>query len=243
MIGWKFVKGLAVAALIIPLAPSTTWAQIRDQVIVYASTGEVSEPVVMCRYSRNLQLLGTTGTAGEVWETLGASNPMAVDGAGNHWICAGPLSGTKLIRIDRDGALLPSALLGHNPVAITATSSGTMVALTRVPLVAAGPVYAVDPSGRLCGRIQPASRATRSTRSESRPPRPGRSGSVVQRSQWGRRSHRRRVRLGSISMTDLSRSSRSSPDASLSRRRRWASSCRISTTPCGSPSIAQRRSR
>ena len=140
------VNATLIAAIVVTLAPAAP-GQIRDQVAVYATTLDPNEPVLMCRYNRKLELLGKTNTFGEVADLLTYQNALAIDPAGTYWICANPLSATKLIRIDRDGQLLPSVVLGHNPVNITASSSGTVFALTRIPLVTPGPVYAVDSAG------------------------------------------------------------------------------------------------
>jgi len=58
-----------------------------------------------------------------------------------------PLNQTKLVRMSRDGVLLPAVLLGHFPVGVFAQSTNSVLAITRIPLLTPGPIYAAGSTG------------------------------------------------------------------------------------------------
>jgi hypothetical protein len=118
-------------------------AQIADQVIVYGTSTS------LLRFDRRLDLLEVSvippGTSGSLEQVC----PIAVDGGGRSWICFAPLGPKTLVRMTSDGILLPSTLLSHNPVHVTATVDGRLIALTRIPLLSPGPAYGVSSEGQV----------------------------------------------------------------------------------------------
>jgi hypothetical protein len=116
-------------------------AQIADQVIVYGTSTS------LLRFDRRLDLLGVSvippGSSGSLEQVC----PIAIDGAGRSWVCFAPLGSKTLVRMTSDGVLLPSTLLSHNPVHVTATVDGRLLALTRIPLLSPGPAYGVASDG------------------------------------------------------------------------------------------------
>jgi|GEM_PF-5337885 len=141
--GWTRVL---LASVVLVLVSGLAAAQIKDQVIVHALDPQAKEYKVY-RFDRKLHLLGATDPSSEGSGGLDKRSPVAVDASGTYWITFDPLSTKKLLRVDADGTLLPSALLGYNPVGVLAAESGTVYALTRIPLQSPGPLYAVAPGG------------------------------------------------------------------------------------------------
>jgi hypothetical protein len=90
--------------------------------------------------------LGLTDVSGE-HGNLTDRTAITVDGQGRWWIALDSLNVTKLVKIAPDGTLLPTTLIGHNPVSVAASSWGTVYAATRVPLSFPGPLYAVSSAG------------------------------------------------------------------------------------------------
>jgi sugar lactone lactonase YvrE len=123
--------------------------QIRDQIVVTSHDATTFHPNLR-RFDRRLTLLGSTDL---VPEAQGAQNELQLEIViapdGRIWTPIDPLNTKKLVRMEPDGTLLPSVLLGNYPVSLTASATGVMYALTRVPLQIRAPAYAVDAVGTI----------------------------------------------------------------------------------------------
>jgi len=101
-------------------------------------------------FDRRLNLLATYNVGLATDGSLSSyATPAVTDGQGSTWIAVAPLGPTQLVRLDPAGQALPSAVLGNNPINVVASREGAIYALTRIPLLSPGPMYAVanDASG------------------------------------------------------------------------------------------------
>jgi hypothetical protein len=140
-----FATVAAMAAAPIARLP----AQVREQVIVTSHQAGNSHPHVR-RFDRRLNLLGATDLVPEAQSSLDeVLTEVCVGPDGTIWLPIDDLTQKKLVRLDRDGNMLPSVPLGHNPVSLTISQPGTVYALTRIPLNIDGPMYAASYAGNL----------------------------------------------------------------------------------------------
>lgn len=125
------------------------YAQVPGELIVYGNA-QANGHNMANRFDRRLKLrnsvdLQPTGVVG-----LDDGSPVAwgadvnTDGVR---IVLDPLHNKKLVHLLPSGALLPSVPLDYNPVRISSSKSGIQFVLTRIPLLAWGPAYAITPSG------------------------------------------------------------------------------------------------
>jgi hypothetical protein len=129
------------------LGPALT-AQLRDQLVVNSAAPGV--PPIIRIYDRKLNELSATSLASQTTNSISEYlTYVAMTSDGQIWIPIDPLNKKKLVRMDQTGALLPSVLLNHYPVALVTKSPDDVLALTRVPLSAPGPVYVADISGSI----------------------------------------------------------------------------------------------
>lgn len=142
MLAWA--GRLALLALIHGKAAE---CQMRPEVTVFAQQPSNNHSLVL-RFNARLEQVGRTDITAP-WGPggLGLISQVAIDAPGTRWITADALNKTLLLRIDRDGALLPSAVLGHNPLSVVAGADGRMFATTRIPFLAPGPLYAIASDG------------------------------------------------------------------------------------------------
>jgi hypothetical protein len=121
-------------------------SQIADHVLIVGRDVVLKE--VVARYDRKLHLLGETLLANE--GSLGSvdiTTQLVPDANGVYWLNFDTADVTKLLRISPDGQLLPSAVIGHNPVGVGMTQQGTVYALTK--LLFNGPLYRVSNEGSI----------------------------------------------------------------------------------------------
>lgn len=132
---------LAVCILHSPAA-----GQIRDELRFFAHDASNGYAESLMRFSRKLKVIGVTSVEG-LGGILATGTPHVLDGLGRSWIAFDPLNTTQLLRVDRDGVVLDSAWLSHNPVNVVVDSSGRAYASTRIGLSSPGPMYGVDADG------------------------------------------------------------------------------------------------
>src|SRR5262245_42332794 len=143
----RFFWTPAVALLLFSTL-AEAWSQIADQVVIVGR--DVVTKYVVARFDRKLSLLGETQVMSE-----GSSGgfdimtQLAPDTNGVYWITFDPVHVKKLLRVSPDGQLLPSVVLGHNPVGLGMTAEGTVYALTTLQLTANGPIYKVSNDGTI----------------------------------------------------------------------------------------------
>ena len=135
----------AVAILLLGFsAPARS--QIADQVVIVGRDVVLKD--VVARYDRKLHLLGETTVDSEgLSGNLEMQTQLSPDGNGVYWVTFDSAHVTKLLRITPDGQLLPSAVLGHNPVGLGMTQQGIVYALTK--LLFNGPLYRVSNEGSI----------------------------------------------------------------------------------------------
>jgi len=141
---WLAVNSILPIVIAVCLTGSIT-AQVRDEVVLYGSSGQTGIDAVL-RFNRKLTLLSATPATSPT-ATLEKVCPIATDGQGRRIVTMAPLGATTLMRIDNEGAVLPSTILAHNPVQVAAAADGRVFALTRIPLLASGPMYGVNSDG------------------------------------------------------------------------------------------------
>ncbi|MHC5211121.1 MAG: NHL repeat-containing protein [Planctomycetota bacterium] len=122
-------------------------SQVREQVIVTSHDVGNSHPHVR-RFDRRLALLGETDLVPQAQSSLDEIlTEVGIGPDGTIWLPIDDLNQKKLVRMDRDGNLLPSIVLAHNPVCLAVSQSGTVYALTRIPLLTDGPMYSASGDG------------------------------------------------------------------------------------------------
>jgi hypothetical protein len=126
--------------------PLSARGQIADDIVVYGVKPVTGMDVVL-RFDRKLSLLSETPLAPT--SVLEKKSLIATDGSGRRWISWGPLGSTDLDPVDAQGLLGSPVALSHNPVNVVAAADGRLFAITRVPLSASGPAYAVSADGQI----------------------------------------------------------------------------------------------
>jgi hypothetical protein len=135
-------------ALLLFSTLAEAWSQIADQVVIVGR--DVVTKYVVARFDRKLNLLGETQVASEGSSgNFDIMTQLAPDANGVYWITFDPVHVKKLLRVSPDGQLLPSVVLGHNPVGLGMTAEGTVYALTTLQLTANGPIYKVSNDGTI----------------------------------------------------------------------------------------------
>jgi hypothetical protein len=149
MMSLRASRRAATSALVaLSVATGTARTQIADQVVLFGVDKQFADHIA--RFDRKLHLLGLTKTGG-----VGAGGGIlddfagvAVDAQGRYWVPFDALNDTKVLRMESDGTLiLPSTNLQHNANYLVTTPSSVTYVLTRIPLTAAGPLYALDADG------------------------------------------------------------------------------------------------
>ena len=138
----------ALLGSVVCLAADPMRAQIVDQVVVTSADAGIFKPVIR-RFDRRLNLLGSTPLSSETSNSIDEKTSIALLPMGDIWIPIDPLNETKLVRLNSNGTLLPTTVLGDYPVQIAASGNGTVYALTRLPLLTPRPLYAVDGLGTI----------------------------------------------------------------------------------------------
>jgi hypothetical protein len=139
----RVLAGLLLTAAALCVMAVSSGAQIVDQVVVYSYVP--GQGGVVHRFDRRLELLGMTPTA--AGGGISHERGIAVDVQGRLLIPLDALNLKTLVRLTGDGKLLPTTALGHNPLTCVALKNGDVFVLTRIPLLAPGPLYKVDSSG------------------------------------------------------------------------------------------------
>jgi hypothetical protein len=121
-------------------------AQIANDFVVTANH-PVSFDSMVYRFNDRLEMLSETNIDGEGDGSMGGTPASSIDGQGTRAFPWNPLAFKKIVQIDRNGALLPSIVLGHNPMTVTTSRTGMRFAMTRIPLQTAGPVYGATSTG------------------------------------------------------------------------------------------------
>jgi hypothetical protein len=146
------VTGLlaGLSGLVLLVLPSSTslelFAQIKVEVRICGENETPGAGAELMRFNSKLQLVGLTSAAG-LGGGFAQGTPVAIDGEGRTWVAFEPLTTTQLLRIDSNGAVLPSTWLDNNPVNVVVGADGRAYATTRVGLFAPGPAYGVAPDG------------------------------------------------------------------------------------------------
>ena len=130
------ICGLVFAVLLALIGPSSQ-AQVADDFIVLANESASGKETIL-RFSRKLGIFGQVDVTGGIFTDV---TSVATDAEGRRWINFDSLNATQLLRLSSQGQLLPSAILGHNPVAVALGGNGCAYALTRIPLSVPGPLY------------------------------------------------------------------------------------------------------
>ena len=148
MIAAENVPSAAAAFVLVTtlLQNPTTAAQIGNDVVVYGSSQATGADVVV-RFDHRLNVLGEITMPPTT--ALEKQSDISTDGTGTRWITWGALGSKELACLGPGGLLLPPITLEHNPVNVSVTSSGDLCALTRIPLNTPGPLYRVQPGGRV----------------------------------------------------------------------------------------------
>ncbi len=123
-------------------------AQIADQIVLFGRDTVLADHIA--RFDRKLGLLGLTKTGGVGAGSgiLEAVSGVGADAQGRYWVPFDALNDTKVLRMESVGTLvLPSINLQYNPAYLVTTPSNVAYVLTRIPLLAAGPLYALFTSG------------------------------------------------------------------------------------------------
>ena len=146
MFDQRVIQGAVIAALV-GVWPTAAKGQVVDQVVVTSDEPGVPGPIIR-RFDRRLNLAGSTPFTPETSNSISeVETSISVLPSGEIWVPIDPLNQKKLVRMNGGGMLLPTVLLGDNPVDIAASGNGLVYALTRIPLTIPTALYAVDFAG------------------------------------------------------------------------------------------------